>query len=255
MRVQVLGCSGGIGGSDCRTTALLLDEDILIDCGTGVGDLPLDALARIDQVFLTHSHLDHLALLPMLIDAVADQRKHPLTVYAAEETLHALRAHVFNWQIWPDFTALPDQNDPILRLQPVQPGETIVLGARRIRPLHALHSVPALGYCVDEGGEKLVFTGDTAICDELIEELNGLPGLRYLLIETAFPNRHHDLADAARHMSPDSLETMLARLHSNPEVFVTHIKPGYSDLVVREVSCGKGRLHPSVLLKGQRFCL
>ena len=48
MTLRVLGCSGSIA-SGCKTTAFLLDDDVLIDAGTGVGDLPLDALARIDH--------------------------------------------------------------------------------------------------------------------------------------------------------------------------------------------------------------
>lgn len=56
MKLTILGCSGGIG-IGLRTTAMLLDDDVLIDAGTGVGDLTLDRMARIDAVFLTHSHL------------------------------------------------------------------------------------------------------------------------------------------------------------------------------------------------------
>ena len=37
MRIRVLGCSGGIGAGS-RTTALLIDEDVLIDAGTGIGE-------------------------------------------------------------------------------------------------------------------------------------------------------------------------------------------------------------------------
>ena len=42
MRVRVLGCSGAIA-RDCKTTSFLIDQDTLIDAGTGVGDLPLEA--------------------------------------------------------------------------------------------------------------------------------------------------------------------------------------------------------------------
>ena len=49
MQVKVLGCSGGIGG-DLRTTSLLVGEHVLVDAGTGVCDLPLEALLKIDQV-------------------------------------------------------------------------------------------------------------------------------------------------------------------------------------------------------------
>jgi ribonuclease BN (tRNA processing enzyme) len=44
MRLRVLGCSGGIGGQHNRTTSFLVDQDILIDAGTGVGDLSLGEL-------------------------------------------------------------------------------------------------------------------------------------------------------------------------------------------------------------------
>ena len=99
MRVRILGCSGGIGGHHLRTTSMLVDHDVLIDAGTGVADLSLEALAQIDHVFVTHSHLDHIAALPLLVDTVADLREAPLTVHALPETLDILRQHVFNWAI------------------------------------------------------------------------------------------------------------------------------------------------------------
>jgi ribonuclease BN (tRNA processing enzyme) len=107
MKVQVLGCSGGIGGRDLRTTSLLVDDDILIDCGTGVGDLSLDQLVRIDHLFLTHAHLDHIACLPLLIDTVCDLRDKPLVVHATAATIAVLRDHIFNWAVWPDFSVIP----------------------------------------------------------------------------------------------------------------------------------------------------
>jgi ribonuclease BN (tRNA processing enzyme) len=66
MRIRILGCSGGIGGRQFRTTSILVDNDILIDCGTGVADLSIAELAQVDHVFLTHSHMDHIACLPLI---------------------------------------------------------------------------------------------------------------------------------------------------------------------------------------------
>ena len=78
MRVRILGCSGGIGGPSLRTTAMLVDHDILIDVGTGVGDLSIAELVQIDHVFITHSHLDHIACLPLIGDSVGDLPDHVL---------------------------------------------------------------------------------------------------------------------------------------------------------------------------------
>jgi ribonuclease BN (tRNA processing enzyme) len=254
MKVRVLGCSGGVGGA-ARTTSLLVDQDILVDCGTGAGELSLEALLRIDHVFLTHSHLDHIALLPMLVDTVGNLRERPITVHAPDETLRILRAHIFNWLVWPDFTAIPDRNSPILRMQPLQAGELVRLGERCVQALPALHSVPAVGYCLHCGGDQLAFSGDTAVCDQQIAALNALERLRYLLIETAFPNEHQDLALAARHLSPNMLHTVLDRLTGRPEVYVTHFKPGYTTGLTQELTNCKSRLPPQVLLNGHCFDL
>ncbi|HEX6829737.1 MAG TPA: 3',5'-cyclic-nucleotide phosphodiesterase, partial [Burkholderiales bacterium] len=160
MRLRVLGCSGGIGGH-LRTTSFLLDRDVLIDAGTGVGDLSLGELAAIDHIFLTHSHLDHVASIPFLVDSVGAMREEPLVVHAARATLDTLRAHIFNWKVWPDFTEIPDPARAYLRYQPMELGETADLNGRRITALPANHTVPAVGFHLDSGRSSLAFSGDT----------------------------------------------------------------------------------------------
>jgi len=108
MKLRVLGCSGGVGG-ELRTTSLLVDDDILIDAGSGVGELSLEEMHHIRHVFLTHSHLDHFSFLPLLVDSIFPSIREPLIVHGQPETLEALQKHVFNWTIWPDFAKLPTQ--------------------------------------------------------------------------------------------------------------------------------------------------
>lgn len=117
MQVRILGCSGTIA-KGCRTTSFLLGERVLVDAGTGVGQLTLEEMQRIDHVFLTHSHLDHIAALPLMLDAVGANRRRPLEVHALPQTLAALHAHVFNDVIWPDFTRIPSPAAPFVRLSP-----------------------------------------------------------------------------------------------------------------------------------------
>ena len=108
-----------------RTTSLLVDHDILIDAGTGLSDLPLDELAAIDHVFITHSHLDHIAALPLMVDSVADLREHPLTIHATAATLETIRSHVFNWAIWPDFSEIAIRDRQVMRYNPIAVGQKI----------------------------------------------------------------------------------------------------------------------------------
>jgi ribonuclease BN (tRNA processing enzyme) len=253
MKVRILGCSGGIGGQHLRTTSMMVDDDVLIDCGTGVGDLSVAELARIDHVFLTHSHLDHIAGLPLLIDTVGDLRGRPVTVHATEATLEIIRAHIFNWAIWPDFNEIPSAGSPQMCYEPVRVGVSVKLGGRAITPLPANHTVPAVGYRLDSGNASLAFSGDTGPCPELWEAVNQIANLRYLLVETAFSNRERRLATISKHLCPSMLAEELAQLRQSAEIYITHLKPGQIELTMQEIDDGLAGFRPRMLLGNQVF--
>ncbi len=250
MLLRVLGCSGGIGGN-LRTTALLVDHDVLIDAGTGVADLSLDELVQIDHIFVTHSHLDHIACIPFLVDSVGGMRDRPLTVYALPETIQCLKDHIFNWKIWPDFGAIPSPETPFLRLVAMELGGRVTLGDRVIRSVPANHVVPAVGYHLDSGRSSLVFTGDTTSNDALWEEVNGIENLKYLIIETAFSNAEAQLAALSKHLCPALLTAELAKLRRPARIFVTHLKPGEGAVTMSEIEESAEQYSPRMLSNGQ----
>jgi len=253
MKVRILGCSGGIGGRHLRTTSILVDNDILIDAGTGVADLSIAELAQIDHVFLTHSHLDHIASLPLLIDTVGDMRNRPLTVHATDATIEIMRAHIFNWAIWPDFCEIPNSKKPFMRYENLALGETVDLEGRRITTLPANHTVPAVGYLMDSGDASLAFSGDTGPCPEFWGVINRIDNLRHLIIETAFSNRERRLAATSKHLCPSMLVEELAYLQRDVEIYITHLKPGQIELTMQEIEDGVGELRPRMLQNNQVF--
>ena len=254
MKIKVLGCSGGIGGA-LRTTALLVDDDILIDAGTGVGDLSLESLARIDHIFVTHSHLDHVTSIPFLVDTVCWMRASPLVVYGIKEVLDILRAHLFNWKIWPDFTQIPDADKPFMEYREIKVGETVEIRGRKFTAIPANHTVPAVGYSVQGSRSALIFTGDTCINDGLWKVVNSTRNLKYLIIETAFSNKERDIAIASKHLCPQMLAEELEKMRAEPEVFITHLKPGEGALTMKEVTQAAGRWRPRMLENNQEFSL
>lgn len=236
-----------------HTTSFLLDDDVLIDAGTGVGNLSLDEMCRIDTIFLTHSHLDHIASIPLLVDSVGYLRKKPITVYAIAETIEALRQHIFNWVIWPDFTLIPSAESPYLRYETISLGETVELSGRKITSLPANHTVPAVGYHLDSGEGSLVFSGDTTTNDALWDVVNRISNLKYLIIETAFSNSEFEIAILSKHLCPSLLGEELGKFKGGVPVYITHLKPGELGLIMQEVEQYAARVKPEMLFNDQIF--
>jgi ribonuclease BN (tRNA processing enzyme) len=246
MRLRVLGCSGGIGGRH-RTTSFLLDSDVLIDAGTGVGDLTLAEHSQIVPIFLTPTLLDPVASIPFLVDTVGGMRSRPLTIHATRATAEILKNHLFNWAIWPDFSEIPTPEAPFMRYEKIELGQAIRLGARSLTPLPARHTVPAVGYHLDSGEASLVFTGDTGQNDALWRVVNRIANLKYLIIETAFSNKERHLAEISRHLCPDTLAGELAKLERKAEIYITHLKPGEIEPTMLEIEECAGRFAPRML--------
>ena len=246
MQVRVLGCSGAIA-KDCRTTSFLVDTDLLVDAGTGVGDLTLDEMAGVDDMVLTHCHLDHIAALPLMLDAVGGRRTRPLRVHALRATIEALRAHVFNNIIWPDFESIPSPETPFVTFHDIAVGQTLLLGSatpKRIEVLPAVHTVPACGFAVSraDGGAHWVFSGDTERNAPFWDRVNALE-VAMLVIETAFSNREQALAERSLHLSPTMLADELAHIEPGKDypIYITHTKPAETEEIMSQIESLAGR--------------
>jgi len=254
MKLRVLGCSGGVGVG-LRTTSLLVDDDILIDAGSGVGDLTLEELGKIRHIFLTHSHMDHFAFLPLLVDSIFESIKDPIMVHGQEETLNALRTHIFNWVIWPDFATLPTADNPVMAYHTMAPGSQFHLHGRTLDMIAVNHIVPGVGYRVQSDSGCFAFSGDTTNHDNLWNVLNSYDALDLLIVEAAFSNAEEELSKKAGHYTPNLLAEDLAKLRHYPEIFISHTKPGQEDIIVNEcrIAINNRKLHR--LFGGEEFTL
>ncbi len=254
MQIRVLGCSGSIAAGS-RTTSFLLDSDVLIDAGTGVGDLTLDEMAQIEHIFVSHSHLDHIVSIGLLADSVMRRRrgKPPITVHALPETIDVLRSHVFNGLVWPDFSKLPTHEAPVLAFQPFLTGEKLTLGAGRVmEALPAQHTVPAVGFALHGKHGAWVFSGDTGPNDELWAWA-ARHTVEHLIIETAFGDDEAEVARISAHLCPSLLARELDKLPAScarAQIHITHIKPGEVDAVMRQISAQGRPQHIRALQAG-----
>lgn len=233
MRIRVLGSSGGIGKGH-KTTSFLIDDDVLIDAGTGVGELTLPEMQKIRVIFLTHSHLDHISHLPFLLDTLFSHLQSPIQVYAQQETINTMKQHIFNWAVWPDFSVLPSEQDPVVVFHAMEAGEVTVLGDRSVKMIAANHTVPAVAICVTQNGKSFAFSGDTTTNETIWDGLNELESLDLLFVESAFPNEQIELSKLAKHYCPSLLAEDLKKLKHQPKICISHTMAVDAELIMQQ---------------------
>ncbi|RTE87729.1 MULTISPECIES: 3',5'-cyclic-nucleotide phosphodiesterase [Gammaproteobacteria] len=225
--IDVLGCSGGVGGSS-GSTCLRVHPSILIDAGSGLAELSIKEMRAIRHIFITHAHMDHICHLPTFLSNLFDEVPYPIKVYAQQETIDVLKEHIFNWKIWPDFLKLPDEADPILEFVPLSAKQTVTLEGISFTPFEVEHTVPTFAYSVQDQDQHFVFSADTKLSQAVVDKLNSLPPMDTFMVECAFPDRYEDLADVSCHLTPKNVSALLQKLETPPKnVWITHLKPAY----------------------------
>lgn len=234
MKLHALGCYGG-EAPGCHQTSLLVDGRLLLDAGSVTAALPIDDQAAIDHVLISHAHLDHVAALAFLADNLSPVRTRPIEVWSIPPVIRQLKTHLFNGILWPDFTVLPSPRHPILSLHEIPEGRQQKVGRYEVVSVRVHHTVETAGYLISDGDSSIIFQGDSGPTDELWKVANRARRLRAIIVETSFPNRLLELADASGHLTPQTLRADLAKLKVDAPIYAQHIKPYFHSEVVREL--------------------
>ena len=149
MKLKVLGCYGGnIPGHGM--TSLLINDTLALDAGWVSEALSLKEQEKVKDILISHSHLDHTCSLPFLIDNNFSAPGFSLKIYAIAEVVASMRAHLFNNHTWPDFTSLPNDLTPVLKLIEIAPEHPFTINGLTIRAVKVSHIVPTAGYIVED---------------------------------------------------------------------------------------------------------
>jgi len=235
MKLRILG-SAGAELPHFNPPAFMVDDQLLLDAGTIGSVLTEEEQWRLKHIFITHSHLDHIRALPAMADNIIIKNiAHSVHVHGIQEVMNAMRQHMFNDVIWPDFTSIPSEEKPVLKFDTIQCGVEYSVGGYHIRAIAVDHTVPAVGYCVSKGGKILVYSGDTGPTEEIWGYASGADAL---IVEASFPNNMEPLALLTKHLTCSMLSTELAKIEVLPKrILVTHPKPQYYDIIRREIEC------------------
>jgi len=231
----VLGCSGGeLPGH--RTTCFLVDDKLAVDAGALTGSLSLEALTALDDILITHSHFDHVKDVPLLADLLVGRRKKPVRIHASRACARTLRESVFNDELWPDFTRIPDTRRPVLEIVPFDPTKPFRVGKYRVTPVPVCHPVESVGYVLSDGHASVVFSGDTGPTTRLWKRVNTEKKLRAIFMELSFPSRLQGLADVSGHLTPSTLASELTKIERDGQpVLLYHLKPAFMAELEREL--------------------
>ena len=251
MKIRVLGCFGSrIPGR--FTSSLLIDDKLLLDAGTISSALSQEEQLALEDIVLTHAHMDHIVDLAFLADNIFG-RPESMRIRAPEPVLEAVHNHLFNDYVWPDFTKLPGNGEPTIKLIPLEAGGEQVINGYHFKWVRTNHTVYTVGYCVRADSGSLFYSADTSTTDDLWQMARETADLKIAFVEASFPNRMEGLAKISGHLTPAMLKEELKKFGDRDiPIKVFHMKPQFlEELQVELKALGDDRLQ--VLDGGEQF--
>ncbi len=234
MLVRIIGGHGGVSPG-FKATSYLIDGKLLIDAGSVASGIQIEEQANIDYILISHAHLDHISDLAFLADNCFGMKKRPFEIYTNKTVKDAIKAHLLNDIIWPDFTKLPNEENPTLRFHDIEPEMSLVLGDYRITPVLVNHQNNAMGYIVERKNTAVVFTQDTGPTDRIWEISKKYKNLKAIFTEVSFPNSLSKVAKDSLHHTPNTMKDEILKMPKDIPIFLGHLKPNFQHQLFNEI--------------------
>jgi ribonuclease BN (tRNA processing enzyme) len=243
LRVQLLPTSLGDRSQSQPLTSFLLNESVAIDAGSLGFSLGGEQLARVGHVVLTHSHLDHVASLPIAIAEVFPRLTRPMKIYGSDAVLRAVRDHLLNGVIWPDFSRIKMLGSTQMAVEfiPVEAGRTFEIEGLQFTPVPVNHDVPTNGLIVESPDAAVAFTSDTGHTDEIWAVASQRENLKAVFVDCSFPDEMEELATQSRHLTPRMVAAEVTKLTRPASIICVHIKPDTREKVLRQLEAHRAK--------------
>ncbi len=252
MKVKVLGCSGSETMGH-YPPGFLVNDTVMLDAGTISAALTLKGQTRLTDIFISHPHLDHVKGILFLADNIIGRIRKPVNIRALPQVVDAIRKHLMNDVIWPDFTNIPDHKNPVLTYKPFRAGKELKVAGLKVKAIPMNHPVPAVGFLVSDSKSTILYSADTGPSELLWQEARKARNLKAIIVDTSFPDKFDALADVSGHFTPAQLHRDLeyARVGDVP-IYIYHIKPAYEAKVIYDLRA-MGRRNVKVLKEGKTY--
>ncbi len=233
MQVQVVPTGSDIPGH--VLTGFVVNDDLAVDAGPLASWSNVAAQAKLQNILLTHSHIDHVAGLPVLLDTVYQVAGTAPQIHGLPATLEVLRKDLFNDRLMPDFVSLSQTLPPFLSLQELEAHRPTSIGRYVVTALPLVHTVPAVAYLIDDRTSAVAIITDTAPVPEVLAPLARWPRLKAVFLEASFPQRLADLAKTTCHLTTGQFLEAASLFPENVAVLAIHVKPRFYQEVKDEL--------------------
>ena len=238
MKVTLIPSSVSPDGVDQNQYSIsyLINDTLAVDAG-GLGFYRTPEFqAKIKDVFISHTHADHVASLPIFVENAFEGGPKPVTVHGSSHVLDSLQRDIFNGRIWPDFIGMSAKQGPFLKINEIESGRPLELQGLRITPVAVDHLVPTLGFVIDDGRCGIVIASDTGPTEEIWRVAHSASRLHAVFLEASFPNSMTGLANLSKHLTPAMFGEEARKLNRDDiDLIVVHIKPRYRVQIVQEL--------------------
>jgi len=247
--IKILGAYG-TKSKNCGTSSFELNPLNMIDAGNLLNPLE-EKSANIENIWLTHSHLDHISDIAFILDNYFTMRTKTLNIIGLPQTISAIKKHFFNNLIWPDFSKvnLLNSDKKVVNYIELEIGRVYNINEEEnIQAFKTEHTVPSCGYIYKKNNNGVIITADTHSLKELITHVDNDKEIKSMVIECSFPSNMEKLAKESKHLTVKSLFSELKNLkRDDVEFYINHIKPSYLEIITREISEYKGKFNPIIL--------
>ena len=253
MKVKILGCSGSETMGH-NPPGFLVNDVMMLDAGTITSVLTIAAQSRITDILISHTHIDHIKSVLFLADNIVGRVKKPVNIRATAEVIDAIRRHLMNDIIWPDFTVIPTAKNPVMKYVPMKVGKPVSVAGLTVKAIPMNHPVPAVGFLVSDTDSSFIYSADTGPNELLWKEAAKVKNLKGIIVDTSFPNFLDGLANVSGHFTPAQLHRDLtsARVGNDVPIYIYHIKPVHHARVIKELH-DMGRKNVKILKEGKTY--
>lgn len=234
MKIHILGGHGGLA-KNFAMTSFLIDGKLLIDAGAVASSLTVKEQAQIQHILISHCHLDHIKDLAFICDNCFGLKKTAFEVYTHKTVKKIIKDHLLNDIVWPDFTKLPNLQNPTMAIFDVPEEKEFSLGEYRVIPVKVNHALDAMGFIISKEDSSVLFTLDTGPTERIWQLAADIKNLKAIFTEVSFPNSYLDVATVSCHMTANLLKKEIEKMPSGVPIILTHLKPSFHEEIVKEV--------------------